>query len=507
MKLLGSIATEYFKFRINKIEKYLQDPIGVQEELFLNLIKVAENTVIGQQYDFKSITSIQQFQERVPVVTYEAFQPFLQRVIDGEQNVTWHSDIKWFAKSSGTTDDKSKYIPVSKEALEECHYRGPRDLMCVYAHNNPNTKLFTGKSLVLVGSQKTHESNKSIQYGDVSAVMAINQPFVASIFKAPNLSVALMDDWEAKIERIAEETIPKNITNIGGVPTWMIVLIKRILEKTGKDTLKEVWPNLELYSHGGVNFEPYRETFKELIGDPNLNYYQTYNASEGFFAYQHENEADDMVLALNNGIFYEFIPTGHYDDENPKTCLLNEVEVGKNYAMVITTNSGLWRYKVGDTVQFTSVYPFRVKVSGRTKHFINAFGEEVIIDNANYAIKKACESTGAYVKEFTVAPVYFEGDGKASHQWLIEFEIRPASCDEFMIILDNALKEVNSDYDAKRKKDMALTLPKLAIAREGLFYEWLKLKGKLGGQHKVPRLSNDRKYMEELLEINSTPIG
>jgi hypothetical protein len=337
--------------------------------------------------------------------------------------------------------------------------------------------------------------------------MAINQPFVASIFKAPNLSVALMDDWEAKIERIAEETIPKNITNIGGVPTWMIVLIKRILEKTGKDTLKEVWPNLELYIHGGVNFEPYRETFKELIGDPNLNYYQTYNASEGFFAYQHDNNANDMVLALNNGIFYEFIPTGHYDDENPKTCLLNEVEVGKNYAMVITTNSGLWRYKVGDTVQFTSVYPFRVKVSGRTKHFINAFGEEVIIDNANYAIKKACESTGAYVKEFTVAPVYFEGDGKASHQWLIEFEIRPASCDEFMIILDNALKEVNSDYDAKRKKDMALTLPKLTIAREGLFYEWLKLKGKLGGQHKVPRLSNDRKHMDELLEINSTPIG
>ncbi|MCB0502918.1 MAG: GH3 auxin-responsive promoter family protein [Bacteroidetes bacterium] len=507
MKLLGNIATEYFKLRINKIEKYLIDPIGVQENLFSNLIRTAEKTAFGQQYDFKSIQSIQEFQDRLPVVTYEAFQPYLQRVIDGEQNVVWPTEIKWFAKSSGTTNDKSKFIPVSKEALEECLYRGPRDLMCVYAHNNPDTKLFTGKSLVLVGSQKTHESNSSIHYGDVSAVMAINQPFVASIFKAPNLSVALMEDWEAKIERIAEETIPKNITNIGGVPTWMIVLIKRILEKTGKDTLKEVWPNLELYIHGGVSFEPYRATFKELIGDPNLNYYQTYNASEGFFAYQYENDADDMVLALNNGIFYEFIPAGQFEEEHPKTCLLSEVEVGKNYAMVITTNSGLWRYKIGDTVKFTSVFPFKIKVSGRTKHFINAFGEEVIIDNANYAVQKACQATGAYVKEYTVAPVYFEGNGKASHEWLIEFEIRPASCDEFMTQIDEALKEVNSDYEAKRKKDMALTKPKLTIAKEGVFYKWLKQKGKLGGQHKVPRLSNDRNHMEELLQINFSAKG
>ena len=298
MKLLGSIATEYFKFRINKIEKYLNDPIGIQEKLFFGLLKSAEKTVFGQLYDFKSIQYIEDFKERVPIVSYEEFQPYIQRVINGEQNVLWHSDIKWFAKSSGTTNDKSKYIPVSKESLEECFYRGPRDLMCVYAHNNPQTKLFSGKSLVLVGSQKTHEQNQNIQYGDVSAVMAINQPFVASIFKAPNLSVALLEDWEEKIERIAEETITKNITNIGGVPTWLIVLIKRILEKTGKNSLKEVWPNLELYIHGGVNFEPYRSTFQELIDYPRLNYYQTYNASEGFFAYQHKNEADDNGISF-----------------------------------------------------------------------------------------------------------------------------------------------------------------------------------------------------------------
>lgn len=480
----------------------MQYPIDVQTALFQRLIKDAKNTEFGKTHDFASIQTIKDFQERVPVVTYEQFQPYIQRVINGEKNVLWHSPIKWFAKSSGTTNDKSKFIPVSKETLTECMYRGPRDLMCVFSHNNPKTKLFSGKSMVLVGSQKTHELNNQIQYGDVSAVMAINQPFVASIFKAPNLEVALMDDWEQKIERIAEETIGKNITNIGGVPTWMLVLVKRILEKTGKYSLKEVWPNLELYVHGGVNFEPYKSAFKELIDDEQMLYYQTYNASEGFFAYQNENVADDMVLALNNGVFYEFIPAGNYEDDNPKTCTLDEVEVGKNYAMVISTNSGLWRYKIGDTIQFTSVFPFKIKVSGRTKHYINAFGEEVIVDNAEQAIAKASKQTQAVVKDYTVAPIYFEGNAKAAHEWLIEFEIKPHSCDEFIRAVDTALQAINSDYEAKRAKDMALTMPKLTNARDDLFYDWLKLKNKLGGQHKVPRLSNNRDLMDVLLSMN-----
>jgi hypothetical protein len=502
VKLLGNIAAEFFKFRLPKIQHYLEFPVEVQTALFHQLIKDAANTAFGQQYDFRSIQSISTFQERVPVVTYEQFQPYIQRIIDGEQNVTWHSNIQWFAKSSGTTNDKSKFIPVSQEALDECLYRGPRDLMCVYSHNNPKTKLFTGKSLVLVGSQKTHDINQKMQYGDVSAIMAINQPFVASIFKAPNLSIALLDDWEEKIEKIADITISKNITNIGGVPTWMLVLLKRILEKTGKASIQEVWPNLELYIHGGVNFAPHRAAFEELIDNKDLLYYQTYNASEGFFAYQNENVADDMVLALNNGIFYEFIPAGHFDDDHPKTLLLDEVEIGKQYALVISTNAGLWRYKVGDTITFTSKYPFKIKVSGRTKHFINAFGEEVIIENADAAIQQACKLTHAIIKDYTVAPVYFSGNEKAAHQWLIEFEIAPASCDEFITIVDETLKAVNSDYEAKRSKDLALKMPLLTKARPDLFYDWLKKKGKLGGQNKIPRLSNDRVYMEELLQMN-----
>ncbi len=502
MSIFGNIAAEYFKFRINKIQRYLDYPSEVQSQLFLQLIKDASNTVFGKQYDFKSITTIKQFQERVPVNTYEQFQPYIQRLIDGEQNVTWHSKIKWLAKSSGTTNDKSKFIPVSDESLRECLYRGPRDLMCVYSHNNPKTKLFTGKSLVLVGSQQTHQVNSQIRFGDVSAIMAVNQPFVASIFKTPKLSIATMDNWEEKIERIADATIPKNVTNIGGVPTWVIILIKRILEKTGKDSILDVWPNLELYIHGGVNFAPHKAAFEELVKSPEMLYYQTYNASEGFFAYQSQNGADDMNLALNNGVFYEFIPKGYFNDDNPKTLLLDEVEVGEQYALVISTNAGLWRYKVGDTITFTSKYPFKIKVSGRTKHFINAFGEEVIIDNADAAIEAACKATNAYVKDYTVAPIYFTSGEKAAHQWLIEFEISPASCDEFIIELDNALKSINSDYEAKRKSDMALKLPVVSVAKTGLFYEWLKSKSKLGGQHKVPRLSNDRKLMEELLKMN-----
>lgn len=502
MNLFGNLVAEYLKLRISKIRHYLEHPMEVQLSLLAGLLDDARDTEIGRTYGFEDIADYAAFRERVPVVTYEGFFPYIQRVINGEQQVIWPSEIKWFAKSSGTTSDKSKFIPVSKEALDTCHFRGPRDLMCMYAHNNPGTQVFSGKSLIMGGSQKVHETNEHMRYGDVSAVMMKNQPLLASVLRTPNLEIALMEDWEAKIERMAEETIPQNITNLGGVPTWTLVLIKRILEITGKDNLLSVWPNLEVYMHGGVSFQPYEATFRELIRSDDFNYYQTYNASEGFFAYQFENGARDMVLALNNGIFFEFIPQGHYNDPDPPTVLLDEVEIGRHYALVITTNAGLWRYKVGDTVQFTARDPFRIKVSGRTKHFINAFGEEVIIDNAEHAMTTACARSGAHVREYTVAPVYFAGEEKARHQWLIEFEIRPPSCDDFMRELDTALQSVNSDYEAKRKGDMALTLPQLTVAREGLFHDWLKSKGKLGGQHKVPRLSNDRTYMDELLKMN-----
>ena len=502
MNIFGTLIAEYLKLRMNKIQHFMDHPLEVQQELLLQFLQTAARTEIGSKHNFESIKNVSQYKQAVPVKSYEDYQPMIQRVINGEQNVIWPTEISWFAKSSGTTNQKSKFIPVSKESLDTCHFRGSRDIMCLYAHNNPGTKVFSGKSLIMGGSQKIHETNSSIQYGDVSAVMMKNQPMLASLLRTPDLKIALMEDWEEKIERMVEETIQQNITSLGGVPTWTLVLINRILEVTGKSDLMAVWPNLELYMHGGVNFEPYRNTFEGLIGKSNVNYYQIYNASEGFFAYQCENGADDMLLALNNGIYYEFIPQGAFNSQDPDTIGLGEVEIGKNYAIVITTNSGLWRYKVGDTVQFTSVFPFKVKVSGRTKHFINAFGEEVIIENADRAIATACRLTKASVKEYTVAPIYFQNDQKACHQWLIEFEMQPSDTPAFMAELDAALVAVNSDYEAKRKNDMALKAPELVVANPSLFYKWLKNSNRLGGQHKIPRLSNDRKLMDELLQIN-----
>jgi len=496
--LFGKVVTRYLKLRIGKIRAYLDHPVEVQEALLKELIQSASSTEIGKQYSFGQMAGSSAFRSTMPVVTYEQFKPWLSRVVNGEVNVIWPSDIRWLAKSSGTTGDKSKFIPVSKESLKTCHYRGPRDLVCMFAHNNPDTRIFHGKSLIMGGSQKIDKQNPKVRSGDISAIMTQNQPALASLLRSPGRSIALMEDWEEKIERMAQKTASQNISSIGGVPTWTLVLIRRILEITGKDHLGDVWPNLELYMHGGVNFEPYRKIFRSLMPLENLKYYQIYNASEGFFAFQIENDADDMLLALNNGIYYEFIPQGHFDDDNPPTRSLAEVETGKNYAIVISTNSGLWRYKVGDTIQFTSLFPFRIKVTGRTKHFINAFGEEVIIDNAEFAIQKACEATGAEVREYTVAPVYFQQGEKAAHEWLIEFDSVPGDTDQFVTQLDRALQQANSDYEAKRTKGMALKMPLLTIARRNLFYDWLKQKNKLGGQFKIPRLSNNRELMEEL---------
>ena len=486
---------------MHQIELFMKYPDEVQEEWFGWLINDAVGTQWGKKYDYRSIENINQFKERVPVQNYDTLKPYIEKMLNGEQNVLWPSEIKWFAKSSGTTSDRSKFIPVSEESLEDCHFRGGKDMLAIYCNNRPDAKMFTGKSLVLGGSHQINQLSPDSFYGDLSAVIIKNLPFWAEMLRTPDMSIALMDNYEEKIEKMAHATLCENVTNIAGVPTWTIVLAKRVLEITGKSNLMEVWPNLELYVHGAVNFEPYREQFKRLIDNPNMYYLETYNASEGFFGIQDQSDSSDLLLMLDYGIFYEFIPMEEVDREFPETVSLSEVELGKNYAMVISTNAGLWRYMIGDTVSFTTKNPYRLKITGRTKHFINAFGEEVIIDNAEKALSKACADTGAQIKDYTACPIYFSGDEMGAHEWIIEFERKPKEFERFIDILDNTLREVNSDYDAKRFKDMALRRPKVHIAPNNLFYNWLKAKGKLGGQHKVPRLANERKYVDELLEM------
>jgi len=489
------------KKRMHQIELFMKYPEEVQDEWFACLINDSINTQWGKKYDYRTIENINQFKERIPVQNYDTLKPYINQMLKGEQNVLWPSEIKWFAKSSGTTSDRSKFIPVSEESLEDCHFRGGKDMLAIYCNNMPDAKMFTGKSLVLGGSHQINQLSPDSFYGDLSAVIIKNLPFWAELLRTPNMAIALMDNYEDKIEQMARATIEVNVTNIAGVPTWTIVLAKRILEITGKKNLLEVWPNLELYVHGAVNFEPYREQFKRLMPSDEMYYLETYNASEGFFGIQDRKDSNDLLLMLDYGIYYEFIPMEEIDREFPDTVSLGEVELDKNYAMVISTNAGLWRYMIGDTVKFTSKYPYRLKITGRTKHFINAFGEEVIIDNAEKALSKACIETGALIKDYTACPIYFDKDEPGAHEWIIEFEKQPKEFERFIDILDNTLREVNSDYDAKRFKDMALKRPKVHLAKDGLFYDWLKAKGKLGGQHKVPRLANERIYVDELLKM------
>jgi hypothetical protein len=502
MALLHSIISWATIKRMNQIELFKKYPVDVQNEQLFNLIKTGQKTEFGLKYDFASISSMQKYCDRVPVQSYIEFLPFIERIRQCEQNVLWPTEIKWFAKSSGTTSEKSKFIPVSKESLEDCHFRGGRDVVVLYISNFPGQNLFSGKALVVGGSQQINQYKNDIYYGDLSAVLIENLPFWVRLLRTPDKKIALMDEWEQKIEQMARATMNDNVTNISGVPSWTLVLIKRILELSGKKSLHEVWPNLELFVHGGVSFIPYREQFNALLDKTRINYLETYNASEGFFAIQDEPGIDSMLLMLDYGIFYEFIPMDEAEKEFPKTVLLDEVELEKSYALVITTNGGLWRYRIGDTIKFTSKYPFRIKITGRTKHFINAFGEELIIDNAEAAIKVACERTGAEIVEYTAAPIYMDQKRNGGHQWLFEFSNMPDSLDRFVEILDTSLKAVNSDYEAKRHKNISLAFPVIEIAREGLFYEWLKERGRLGGQNKVPRLANNRDYIDRLLEMN-----
>lgn len=501
MTIVNSFLNWIMKKRMHQIELFMKYPDEVQGEWFSDLINSAENTEWGKKYDYRSIENVKTFKERIPVQSYDSLKPYIERMLNGEQNILWPSEIKWFAKSSGTTSDRSKFIPVSEETLEECHFKGGKDMLALYCNNRPDAKMFTGKSLVLGGSHQINQLSPDSFYGDLSAVIIKNLPIWAEMMRTPDMSIALMDNYEEKIEKMAHATLDVNVTNIAGVPTWTIVLAKRILEITGKSNLIEVWPNLELYVHGAVNFEPYEEQFKSLIPNPSMYYLETYNASEGFFGIQDQSDSKDLLLMLDYGIYYEFIPMENIDDEYPDTLALHEVELNKNYAIVISTNAGLWRYAIGDTVKFTSLNPYRIKITGRTKHFINAFGEEVIIDNAEKALIKACSETNATIKDYTACPIYFKGNDVGGHEWIIEFEKKPNEFNRFVDILDNTLREVNSDYDAKRFKDMALKSPTVHIAPNGTFYNWLKNKGKLGGQHKVPRLANNRQYVDEILKM------
>lgn len=499
MEILSSAISWISKRRMHQIEYFMMHPIEVQENLFKDLISSAAKTEWGKKYDYGSINNPYIYEDRVPISTYEDLHPYIERMIKGEQNILWPTKITEFSKSSGTTNARSKFIPVSKEALEDCHYKAGKDLMAIYLNNHPNSKIMFGKSLGIGGSlQKNHNFNDSL-LGDVSAIIMKNLPFWAEYMRAPELEVALMDEWESKIQKIAETTIETNITSIAGVPTWTLVLIEKILEQTGKKTLKEVWPNLEVFFHGAVAFGPYRETFKKLVGGDGMHFMDVYNASEGFFGIQDTTNDDELLLLLDYGVFYEFIPMSEFDKENPKIVQLQDVEIGKNYAIVITTNAGLWRYLIGDTVRFTSKYPYRIKISGRTKHFINAFGEEVVIENAEEAIKAACIATEAEVRNFTAAPIYLEEGKKGGHEWAIEFKHTPNNEKLFIKTLDEKLREINSDYDAKRYKDMALVQPKVHFLKPKSFYNWMKSRGKLGGQNKVPRLANHREYLESLL--------
>jgi hypothetical protein len=504
MDVLNTFVAWLFKSRLHQIEKFKTNPIEVQETIFRQLIKAGKKTQFGQKYNFSKIKSYEDFAKKVPLNDYESLKPYIDLTMKGQQQIIWNTDIEWFSKSSGTTSSRSKYIPVSTESLEECHFKGGKDMVSIYLFNYPDSKVFLGKSLTIGGTLETNPLNPegTAKAGDISAVIMQNLPIWAQFIRTPSLEVALMSEWEAKIEQMALETMNENVTSIAGVPTWTILLIQKILEIKKAKNILEVWPNLEVFFHGAVAFGPYRKLFSELIPSPKMRYMETYNASEGFFGIQDQKDSDELLLLLDYGIFYEFISMDELEKDNPTAISLQDVQIGKNYALVISTNGGLWRYKIGDTIKFTSSAPYRFHITGRTKHFINAFGEELIVENAEKGIEFACNETGATITNFTAAPIYFEAsDAKGAHEWIIEFQTEPANLQEFGALLDQQLRKINSDYDAKRHKDLALTAPIIHKAPEGLFKTWMGKRGKLGGQHKVPRLSNSREFIDEILEM------
>jgi hypothetical protein len=503
MDLISSIVKRLNAKRISQIEHFKKYPEETQERTLFYLIAKAASTEWGRQYGYSSIKSVKDYQSRIPVRSFETYLPYIERMMKGEGDLTWPGNIKWFAKSSGTTSTKSKFIPVTSESLEECHYKAAKDILAIYAFNNPDTRIFSGKALTLGGSNKINQfSNNSIS-GDLSAVLIWNAPFYVEFVRTPRQKIALIEDFEKKLDLITRTTINQNVTSFSGVPSWYLTLIKHVLAFTGKSNLLDVWPNLEVFFHGGISFTPYREIYRELIPGNQMHYMETYNASEGFFGIQDDPEKTDMLLMLDYGIFYEFIPCGELNTDSPKTVLLSDVKEGVNYAIVISTNGGLWRYLIGDTITFTSLNPFRFRITGRTKNFINAFGEEVIVENADKALDSACRGTGAVISEYTAGPVYMGTSSRGTHEWLIEFEKEPSDMERFTGLLDETLKSLNSDYEAKRFKDINLVMPIVKSVPAGTFNRWLKSKNKLGGQNKVPRLSNNREILDEIHRILS----
>jgi len=490
--------------RRSQIDLFRNYPAETQQEVLSRLISASRDTIWGREHGYASVINHDQFCTNVPIQTYEELIPFVERLRAGEKNLLWPGEVKWFAKSSGTTSTKSKFIPITRESLENTHYRGTKDCLLLYTSLNPSTRIFLGKGLTLGGSHQINSFSNNSLYGDLSAILIENAPGYADLIRTPPARIALIQDFEEKMKMITEKTVDMNITSISGVPSWYLVLIRHILSATGKENLHQVWPNLEVFFHGGVSFAPYRDQYKKLLPDPKMNYMETYNASEGFFGIQDDLADSSLLLMLDYGIYYEFIPVEQTDTDNPRTFTIGEVEKGVNYAVVISTDGGLWRYAIGDTVEFTSLFPHKIKITGRTKHFINAFGEELIIDNAEKALEKACRGTEAQISEYTAGPVYMGSDSRGSHEWVIEFEREPNDLDHFIEILDTTLKAVNSDYEAKRYKDLTLSKPVVRAVPRGTFYNWFRERDKLGGQNKMPRLSNNREFIESVMK--SIPI-
>lgn len=503
MPLINSIISWLNVKRLHQIELFKKYPDNVQREVFNKLISQAAGTEWGIKYGYADIETIKQYQERVPIQTYEDILPYVNRQREGEQNILWPTEIKWYAKSSGTTSEKSKFIPVSPEALEECHFRGGKDVMALYTNQFPESIVLRGKALTLGGSHQINNHSTQSYYGDLSAILIENLPFWASFIRTPSAEIALIPDFEEKVEKITKIAIKENVTNIAGVPSWNLVLLKHILEATGNNNLLDIWPNLELFTHGGVSFGPYREQFQKIIPSPQMHYMETYNASEGFFGIQDDLNDPSMLLMLDYGVFFEFVPLDKLYKPNPPAYTIEEVEKGVNYAIVISTNGGLWRYMIGDTIEFTSLTPHKFRITGRTKYFINAFGEEIILENAENALMTACKHTRASISDYTAGPIYMSEDAKGAHEWLIEFENEPKDLDHFTDVLDKTLCSINSDYEAKRYKNTTLLKPTVIALPAGTFYQWFQTKGKVGGQNKMPRLSNDRKYLDEIRQLIS----
>lgn len=498
--MITSIVHKFLDSKYRQVDHFIQKPVATQEAVLKHLLDKGRNTLIGTEYNFDTINNKDDFRNSVPVFHYEDLRPYLDKIIlEGKQNILWNRPVHWFAMSSGTTEDKSKYIPVTRESLTEGHYRCGEQMLAIYAQANPNAKFFFGKTLVLGGSKQINSIGDGVFTGDISAILIKNLYFWAKMSRTPE-NISLIPDWETKLQALTDYAIRKDIRAFMGVPSWLLVLLKKIKADTGKE-LTDLWPNLEVFFHGGVNFTPFADQYKKLIPKESMIYWETYNASEGFFGVQMSSNSKDMLLMLDSNIYYEFMPMSEWESENPKTLTLEEVETGQNYAILISTNGGLWRYMIGDTVEFTSTKPYLFKITGRTKHFINAFGEEVIIDNAEKALDEACQATGAQITEYTAAPIYFGDNSAGAHEWLIEFDVEPANLDLFTQALDKGLMKANSDYEAKRSYNLSLQVPVVRVLPKGSFYDWLKSNDKTGGQNKVPRLSNNRNYVDKLLEF------